>query len=356
MYPERKKIILFIDSFKKGGAETVCASFAEILLANNYQVEIWTYKAGDTRMLSRFIDDVTLIELNAINGVKAFPSILKRVATLKDETVIAFNHQISLLLLIAKWLTRKKINIIARNVNYLSKDLNKSKTLKSRLVSFLVKKLYRYNSAFIAQCSAMKNDMVTNLQLPEEKIEVIYNPISPVVTSAVDNGCQGKSIDILFVGRLEKQKGIDNLISIVSQVLSINSDLKVTIIGDGAFSDLVNSMQSLYPQNITRVETTDNMADYYLRARMVILTSVYEGFPNVLVESLACATPVISFDCPSGPAEIIVDGGNGYLIPWGDNALFVEKIVDMLERPLTGFVKNDIFGCEKKIINLIERL
>lgn len=77
-----------------------------------------------------------------------------------------------------------------------------------------------------------------------------------------------------------------------------------------------------------------NPIPYYLRAKATILTSLYEGFPNVLIDSIALGTPVISFNCPNGPKEIIIDGVNGFLIENRSEGVFVTKLKEMLQNKL----------------------
>lgn len=77
-----------------------------------------------------------------------------------------------------------------------------------------------------------------------------------------------------------------------------------------------------------------NIEEYYTKARCTLLSSLYEGFPNVLVESIACGTPVVSYNCPNGPSEIIIDGVNGYLVDYLDIEDLYKKINKTLDEEL----------------------
>ena len=78
---------------------------------------------------------------------------------------------------------------------------------------------------------------------------------------------------------------------------------------------------------------TKDMATAYIEGSLFVMTSRFEGFPMVLIESMRCGLPVIAFDCPYGPSTIIEDGKNGFLIPYDDDDLFVEKLTYLMENP-----------------------
>ena len=98
---------------------------------------------------------------------------------------------------------------------------------------------------------------------------------------------------------------------------------------------------------------------YYLHAKATLLTSIYEGYPNVLIESIAMNTPVVSFDCPGGSSEIIKNGVNGYLVKHLDINDFEKKISNLLQTKFnyedlrTSIEKNEINRVFKQYENLI---
>ena len=121
---------------------------------------------------------------------------------------------------------------------------------------------------------------------------------------------------VLCVGRLEKQKAFHNAIIAFAEISLDFPNLRLKIIGKGS---LENNLKSL----ATECGISDkvdfegfhiDLIPYYKFARVTILTSLYEGFPNVLVESIALNTPVVAYDCKSGPREIIHDKINGFLV------------------------------------------
>lgn len=350
----QKSIDLFIDAIRKGGAERVCVNYANYLAENNYKVRIVLFREYEDSYINLLDERIELVYLHCHNA----SSMLKKIKATNftfASTVITFNHQIS----IALWFYRRFINkspfkLIARNVNYLSRDLHIRKNSIKKFVTILLTKLvYRNIDYYIAQCNDMKDDMVSYLSIPEDKITVIYNPVS---TSIFKQPNVEKDIDLLFVGRIKKQKGLDYLASVIDLV-SQKRKIKVTIIGTGDLeTELQHNLDDIKQRNnveIERILATDDVNNYYNRSRITILTSLYEGFPNVLAESLTAGTPVVSFDCPSGPAEIIENGINGYLVPCFDCNEFSQKVLSLLDDNQLSDIR--YFNSDKSF-NLLEQV
>lgn len=145
-----------------------------------------------------------------------------------------------------------------------------------------------------------------------KNIEVIPNFLSfyPLKTSE----CKNKTI--ISVGRLELQKGYDELIEVWNKLFQKYSDWKLEIYGEGSLKkELQEKIDKLGMTNSLLLKGVDkNIMDKYLKSSIYVMSSRYEGFGMVLVEAMACGLPVISFDCPCGPKDIIKDGEDGFLI------------------------------------------
>ncbi|WP_211829150.1 glycosyltransferase [Kistimonas asteriae] len=327
-------VVLFIDSLERGGAEGVCVSYANELQNKNHNVVIVVYRKyrkGKHNYISLLNSNIKIIDLKVENGVDALRKLLLDNRVNQWGKVISFNHQITIISLALKFLKNKNIKVISRNVNFLSYDTKLRKGgFKKYVTNYLTKILYKKSDYFIAQCEKMKKDMVLSFHVPESKVAVIYNPVSEKITNT---NSTTPDIDILFVGRLVKQKGIDKLVDAIENVIALHQDtVKLVIIGDGELRDyLVGEMelkQNKYTNfSFEHVKSTESVNDYYAAAKVTVLTSIYEGFPNVLIESQTAGTPVVSFNCPSGPSEIINDRVNGRLIENYNTKEFADAVI-----------------------------
>ncbi|WP_163390784.1 glycosyltransferase [Enterovibrio norvegicus] len=352
---KKEKICLFIDTFHPGGAERVCINYANELTSIGYNVTIIIYNKSKVCNTDKIDSRVRIENLDVSDGIQAFKKLLFNPTILNEYSVgIAFNHQIALIINFLVFLKASNMKLIARNVNNMAMDLNlqKGSFFKGLITQALMKVFYKKIGSYIAQCEVMKSNMISYLNVKPEQIVVIHNPISREFFKLPIS----KKNDVLFVGRLKKQKGIVYLKEIIDKIQSLGNDYRFTFIGSGEFEIELLSFLDEKSVNYTYIPESDDMNLYYNSSRVTILTSLYEGYPNVLVESLACGTPVISFDCDSGPREIIKEGINGFLIPCYNVDLFSGKIIESLESNFSIEPQNSNELEVKKLDAFLERI
>lgn len=274
---------------------------------------------------------IKLTNLEITSNKQVFPKLVKYFQKNKTETIVSFNFHISFFLSLLKPFFGFKL--ISRSLNTLSEEI---KGKNSFLDKFKVKLLaygLRKSNLVIAQSEGMKKDL-NNFNI--KKIKVINNPINPKYLDVQEDK---KENFILFVGRLSKQKKLDDLLK---AFCNVNENYSLYIIGNGILKDELKNL-AMELQIINRVKFLghkSNIEEYYAQARCTVLSSLYEGFPNVLVESIACGTPVVSYDCPNGPSEIIIDGVNGYLTNYLDIEDLSKKVNKVLDEELdTSLIK-----------------
>lgn len=162
------------------------------------------------------------------------------------------------------------------------------------------------------------------------KAVCIYNPVT--VGNPVQSDLSSKKV--ISVGRLSFEKGFDYLIDVWRLVAKRHKDWLLDIYGDGPLRDFIQ--QQIDELNLSDVITlcgrTPNISEKYTQHSIYIMGSRTEGLGLVLLEASSCGLPLVVFDCPSGPREIVTDGENGYLIPHvGDIDAMAEKICLLIE-------------------------
>lgn len=146
------------------------------------------------------------------------------------------------------------------------------------------------------------------------------------------SNCQAKSV--IFVGRFSEQKDIRSLLQIWEIVHHRHSEWVLNIYGGyGEEKDELMPLLEQEEKGICVHEPTPDIFDHYLESSMLILTSLYEPFGLVLPEAMSCGLPVISFDCPYGPADIITDGVDGFLIKNRSIEAFADKVCLLIDNP-----------------------
>jgi glycosyltransferase involved in cell wall biosynthesis len=168
------------------------------------------------------------------------------------------------------------------------------------------------------------------------RVAVIPNPVAlPVRAGAAADPWPGGAPLLLGVGRLVAQKGFDLLVGAFARVAPGFPDWRLLILGEGPERARLESLAAR-PGLAERVRLPGVSADpapAYRRASLFALPSRFEGFPNALVEAMACGLPVVAADCPSGPAEIVRHGVDGLLVPAGDEAALAAALARLMADP-----------------------
>jgi glycosyltransferase involved in cell wall biosynthesis len=188
--------------------------------------------------------------------------------------------------------------------------------------------LYPLADALVVQTQAVRQ-WASWVVLPR-KLHVIPNAARALPAAAADSS--PREPFVLGVGRLHRQKGFDLLLRAFSRSKLRASGWRLVILGDGPergnLQELAAQLRVADLVSLPGVSDTPEL--FMARCGVFVLSSRFEGFPNVLVEAMACGAPVVSFNCPCGPAEIIGHGRNGLLVPAGNESLLTHALDTLL--------------------------
>jgi N-acetylgalactosamine-N,N'-diacetylbacillosaminyl-diphospho-undecaprenol 4-alpha-N-acetylgalactosaminyltransferase len=309
-----KKVTLFINSLTSGGAERVLSIIATELVAQNIAVDLLCIEKDLNYPLPKEVNIVYLSNLtkhdSALKKLLYIPYLglkLKRYVKKHKITLIQSHiHRANFTNIVAK-LFGSKHQVQVVEVTSINNFKNGSFTKKINYV--LVKLLYKHTDIVIFKAQRMKEEFLKNI--PNiKKYTVINNPynIQKIISLAqepIDDFKFSKEKQyIVSVGRLSAEKRQKSLISVLKK---LDTNIELILIGEGKEQNNLHAHTVSYnlESRVHFLGKKENPFKYIKQANIFVLASEGEGFPNVLVESMICATPVISTDCISGPREIL---------------------------------------------------
>ena len=203
------------------------------------------------------------------------------------------------------------------------------------------KKQYKKYDKILAICDTMRDEFVEILGMDKNKVELVYNPIDLEAirkkAENIDKKYENylKQDYFLQVSRLTEQKQPEHLVDIYYKLKQRGIKEKLYFIGNGAKVELIKQKIKEYKleDDVILLGQIENPYPFFKNAKLFVHTGKYEGLPTVLLESLAFGTPVVAYDCPTGPKDILGKNSEyGKLIPLNDKDTFVEKVYELMNK------------------------
>ncbi len=336
-----RRVVFVAPSLGQGGADRVVASWLTHLDRQHFAPELVLLRAGAIE--HEVPADVPVRRLRAERIRTAMPALVAELVGQRPDVVVSMYSGVNAVLAGAHVLARSTARLIVSERTTLTRA-DWSPT-RNRLEPLVKRLAYRRADAIIVPSHGLARQLVAQLHLPAGRVTVVPNPVvdddvAALAAASLDDPwfVPGAPPVVLAVGRLVEVKDYPTMLDALARVAAASPAPRaprLAILGDGpARPALVERARALGLADQVRFLGFDpNPFRYMARATALVHTSVAEGFPNVLVQAMACGLPVIATDCEVGPAEIIRNADEGRLVPVGDVAAVAAALAEVLGSP-----------------------
>lgn len=333
------KIAIFLMDLGGGGAERVMVNLARGFLDRGMEIDLVLVKA-EGPYLSQLPPNINIVALSCDRLLTSLPALIKYLRKERPSVLMSALEDTNLVALWARKLSNVSTQVVVTVHNNLSREAKNSTKLKRKLTPQLVKIFYPWADKIVAVSKGVANDLI-QMGLPSQKVFAVYNPI---VTTELKEKLKeqlthpwfllGQPPVIIGVGRLTKQKDFSTLIHAFALVRK-QKMARLLILGDGEEREALESLVKKLglTEDVELMNFVSNPYVYMAGSSILVLTSAWEGFGNVLVEAMAAGTPVVSTSCESGPTEILAEGQYGKLVDVGDVDAMANAILHTLAHP-----------------------
>lgn len=333
----RPDVALFLPALDAGGAERVMLDLAAAFLERGVAAELVlaSRRGPYLRDVPAELPVVDLRRSRVATSLVPLAAYLRRrrpralLSTLEHANVVA----------LAASRFAPGVRVVMREANTVSSDLRLDGA-RSRVLLRLMRWTYPRADAVIAVSAGVARDLAERLGVPAARLHVIQNP---VLTPRLREGaCQPLDHPwfvgdappvVLAAGRLTPQKGFATLLRAFARARDVRP-CRLVVLGEGEQRAELEALavELGVREAVALPGFVPNPFPFMARCGAFVLSSAWEGLPNVLIQAMALGAPVVATDCPSGPAEILDGGALGALVPVGDEGAMANAIVDALGR------------------------
>lgn len=336
----RPDIALFLPTLYSGGAERVQINLARYFLDQGLRVDLVVCKYFGS-LKDKVPNGVRLVSLDASRVMFSLPAYLRYLRLARPSVVLSSVENANIISCIGKMFSSHRHRLIVRLDNSLVEPGGLPLQMHRWPVTAAIACTFHAADEFVAVSDGLKTQLSRLPGLRKKPIHRIYNPIihegfdaQASLAPALPSSIQPEQPFVLAVGRLHKQKGYRQLLLAFARAIS-QRPAHLVILGEGDDREELQSLAASLgiAAHVHFLGYAPNPLAYMRHAAVFVLSSIAEGFGNVIVEALACGTQVISTDCPHGPREILAGGRYGTLVPVGDVDALARAIAANLDRP-----------------------
>tara|TARA_B100000686_G_scaffold354409_1_gene464493 strand:+ start:1686 stop:2783 length:1098 start_codon:yes stop_codon:yes gene_type:complete len=331
------KISFFLPHLKIGGVERSFFILAKTLEDRGHSVNIIT--VGKSSYIKNNSFSVPIINLNKRKVSTSIFYLAKYLSKNNIDIVISAQYYANIGILIAQNFSSHKPKIIITERTHLNESLKELNVFKRLILKLLISIFYKNADYIVGNSNSVCKSIISTTKINKKNIKLILNPTfvpeilqkaeEPVIEDWIQSS---KEPIILTVGRLSSQKNISLLIDSFSEVLEIKKS-KLLIIGDGPQRKILESKVSSMnlSKEIKFIGFSSNPYKYFKYCSVFVLTSKFEGLPNVLIESQALGLPIVTTDSPGGSREVVSDGRSGLLVKNINKKEISKNIIELID-------------------------
>jgi glycosyltransferase involved in cell wall biosynthesis len=341
LYKPAPAIAAVMRAFEGGGAQRDMVLLCNALHQRGVAVMVFVLQPGGP--LRSLLDPA--IEVVAIPGERiryAIPGLRKLMRARTPRMIVSSESNLNLCCLAAvrSLPAAERPKLVLREVSTPSVAQSLDPYFQNRIAYHLLRRVYRYADRIVALTRGACEDLVRNFAVPAHRVALMRsNAVVPPATEqrlARWDGEDGREAGLIVsIGRLSPEKNHSLLLRALARV-DPRRAWRLAVVGDGAErAALEREAHTLgLGDRVTWVGYDADPFRWMMRASLVVCSSRYEGLGNVIIEALACGTPVVSTDCPYGPREILQDGQFGTLVPLNDAGAMARAISAALDAPV----------------------
>jgi glycosyltransferase involved in cell wall biosynthesis len=330
----RRRVLFALPSLRGGGAERVVVTILRHLDRTRFEPHLLLVEAvgpylGDVPV------DVPVHVLAASRLRRALPDLVRNVRAVAPDVVVSTQGYLNFALLLLRRFVPSSRLVVREVIGERYLENSRFQPLFYRWYLREVRRADR----IVVQSDVARDEMIARVAARPGQIVRVYNPVDVerirAQAALEPSPLAGPGPHVVAAGRLGHQKGFDMLLDAFASARARGVDGRLTILGEGPDrAALEGRAARLGIGDVVRFAGfVANPFAYLAAADLFVLSSRYEGLPNVVLEALACGCPVVAFDCPRGVREIVRSGRNGVLLPPEDVAGLGDTLVRLLRAP-----------------------